>query len=77
LLCDRWNQRYKRSITSDMARVLKRLAEIEAKTPGRFVHVYDELGVKGGDYGKLRIWGLMRPTVRAATGVSSLAGLSS
>ena len=59
LLCDRWNQRYRRSVTSDMARVLKRLADIETETPGRFVHVYDELGVKGGDYGKLRIWGLI------------------
>jgi len=59
LLCDRWNQRYKRSVTGDMARVLKSLADVEVGTPGKYSHVYNDLGVKGGDYGKLRIWGLI------------------
>lgn len=58
--CDGLAQRYKRSIGSTMARLL--IATYwAARRDEPWVHVQSKTDAKGGDYAKLRYWGLVEP----------------
>jgi hypothetical protein len=56
--CDGLAQRYKRSIGSTMAALLIR-TYWATKDGGDWVHIQSRTDAKGGDYAKLRYWGLV------------------
>ena len=70
--CDRYGQRYKRTIHADMAAYLVWIVRRYSAQNGRYVDIRENKP-KNGDYAKLRFWGLIeagpevclfRPTLR-------------
>jgi len=57
--CDGLAQRYKRSIGSTMAVLLIRT--YHATNGGGWIHIQSRTDARGGDYAKLRYWGLVEP----------------
>lgn len=57
--CDGLGQRYKRSIGSTMAALLIRT--YHATRAGDWIHIQSKTDARGGDYAKLRYWGLVEP----------------
>lgn len=60
--CGRFGKRYDRQISAGNARFLIQLCYLTGGDTTRWVDVPTEIPTPGGDYGKLRHWGLIEPS---------------
>lgn len=71
--CGQWAKRYKRHINADMARALILLAN--AAGGANMPVDIRKVDVRGGDYGKLRFWGLIAPAVDPSARLGARSGM--
>lgn len=64
VVCGRYNQIYKRVINSEMARILADMAKVFETAPPKsgYLHVYNQIGARCGEYAQMQFWGLIEPS---------------